>query len=172
MEQEFLYNGQIIPVIVEEDKAQAAPKAYRAKVEGVEFSFSAASISPNEFTIYIDGAARRVFAAANGNRVYIHIGGRVIALEAVDVDKKSFAKDSLEFGSKDHVSTPMPGKVVKILVEVGERVEVKQPLVIVESMKMENEIKSPTNGTVKSIHYKAGDLVETGQPIIKIEPES
>ncbi len=66
----------------------------------------------------------------------------------------------------------MPGKIVKILVAEGDKIKARQPLVIVESMKMENEIKSPTDGTVKSIHFGPGDLVGTGQPIIKIEPDA
>ncbi len=64
----------------------------------------------------------------------------------------------------------MPGKVVKILVKEGDKVTARQPLVIVESMKMENEIKSPTDGKVKSIHFGPGDLVKPGQPIIKLAP--
>jgi len=74
------------------------------------------------------------------------------------------------FGAKDEVSTPMPGKIVKILVAVGDKVTVKQALVIVESMKMENKIVSPVDGEIKSIHYSDGDLVEPGQAIIKLIP--
>jgi biotin carboxyl carrier protein len=65
----------------------------------------------------------------------------------------------------------MPGKVVKIGVKVGDEVRKNQTLVIVEAMKMENEIKSPIPAKVKKINFKEGDLVDTGQPIVELEPK-
>ena len=65
----------------------------------------------------------------------------------------------------------MPGKVVKILVKQGDRVEKSQGLVIVEAMKMENEIKSGSGAVVKKINFKEGDLVDAAVPIIELELE-
>ncbi len=143
----------------------------KGKVNETAFNGTAARISENCLLIVNGNNIQRAYIAPADNRVYVHINGRVITLEKVTEDRKSFSKDAIEFGAKDQVSTPMPGKVVKILVKTGERVVLKQPLVIVESMKMENELKSPSNGVVKSIHFGPGDLVGTGQPIIKLEPE-
>jgi biotin carboxyl carrier protein len=112
-----------------------------------------------------------IYAASNDSNVFVFINGHVIKLSRITGDQQKFSREGLEFGAKDQITTPMPGKIVKILVAEGEKVTIKQPLVIVESMKMENEIKSPANGTIKSIHFKAGDLVESGQPIIKIIPD-
>ncbi len=165
---DFIFDGKTYTV----DLEPASPGGeIKAKVNNTEFNQAAIKISENCLILVNGDRVSKVYVAESGDKLYAHIDGRVIALGKVDENRKSFSRDALEFGAKDQVSTPMPGKVVKILVEVGEKVALKQPLVIVESMKMENELKSPANGTVKSIHFAAGDLVGTDQPIIKIEPE-
>lgn len=67
--------------------------------------------------------------------------------------------------------TQMPGKVVKILAKVGDVVEKGQTLLILEAMKMENEIKAGTSGVVKAIHVKAGDALENGILMMEVEAE-
>lgn len=65
-----------------------------------------------------------------------------------------------------NVVTPMPGKIVKVLVAPGAAVEAGQPLVILEAMKMEHVIKAPAAGTVDKIHYKPGEQVEDGRTLV------
>jgi biotin carboxyl carrier protein len=67
------------------------------------------------------------------------------------------------------VQSPMPGKVVKVLVAVGEDVKAGQGVVVVEAMKMENELKSPKDGKVKAVAVKEGQAVEAGQSLITLE---
>jgi biotin carboxyl carrier protein len=67
------------------------------------------------------------------------------------------------------VCAPMPGKVVKILVKSGDVVKEGQGLVVVEAMKMENELKSPKDGTVKEIFAKEGVAVENGAKLLIVE---
>jgi biotin carboxyl carrier protein len=172
MELEFSYKGEIKIVNIEngsEDHLKA--ESYTAGVDENKYEFSAAKISANCFSLAFNKKHRIIYAAENDNKIFIHLDGRVIELEKVGNDLKKFSADGLEYGAKDQIITPMPGKVVKILVSEGDKIELGQPLVIVESMKMENEIKSPTNGTVVSIHFKDGDLVEPNKPIIKLEPD-
>jgi biotin carboxyl carrier protein len=63
----------------------------------------------------------------------------------------------------------MPGKVIAILVAEGDTVEKGQGLVIVEAMKMENEVRCPIAGEVKEIKVKQGDTVEGGVPLVIVE---
>ncbi len=67
------------------------------------------------------------------------------------------------------VSSPMPGKVVKHLVKVGDAVEAGQGVIVVEAMKMENELKAPGPGTVREIRAPEGSLVTGGAPLVIIE---
>ena len=63
----------------------------------------------------------------------------------------------------------MPGKIVKVLVEVGDTVEAGDTVLILEAMKMENEVEAERSGTVKAIHVATGDNVEGGQALLDIE---
>ena len=67
------------------------------------------------------------------------------------------------------IIAPMPGKVVRVLVEAGQEVDKDTGLVVVEAMKMQNEMKSPRAGVVVSINVSAGDTVEAGAMLVVIE---
>ncbi|MFA9389273.1 MAG: biotin/lipoyl-containing protein [Prolixibacteraceae bacterium] len=68
------------------------------------------------------------------------------------------------------ISSPMPGKIVRLLVKQGDKVEKGDTVIIVSAMKMESEYKSPIDGTVKKIFVKADDTVEGNQNLVEIEP--
>lgn len=70
------------------------------------------------------------------------------------------------------LTAPMPGRVVKILVRVGEDVSHGAPAIIVEAMKMENELHAPAGGVVRSIAVAEGDTVDAGQVLLEIEAPS
>lgn len=67
------------------------------------------------------------------------------------------------------ILAPMPGKIVKVLVKVGDEVAIKQGVVIVEAMKMENELKAPRAGTVKEVKAVEGASVEAGSVLVIVE---
>lgn len=143
---------------------------YKAVIADKEYQFSGSNISPNEFSILLDKKNMKAYVAESDEHVYVHINGKIIKLGKPGATAGGFGGAGGEFGVKDEISTPMPGKVVKVLVNAGDQVKSGQPLVIVESMKMENEIKSPTDGEVVAVNFTNGDLVEPGQPIIKLNP--
>lgn len=67
---------------------------------------------------------------------------------------------------KPTVVTPMPGKVVKVLVQNGETVQCGQPLMILEAMKMEHIIRAPQDAEVESVFFESGDFVEDGRCLL------
>ena len=67
------------------------------------------------------------------------------------------------------MQSPMPGKVVKVLVAVGEEVKAGAGVVVVEAMKMETELKAPRDGKVKSVAVKEGQAVEAGQTLATLD---
>ena len=71
--------------------------------------------------------------------------------------------------SENSIISPMPGKVVKVLVNVGDQVEQGQTLIIIAAMKMESEYKIGKSGIVKEVLVKDGDTVDGGQTLIVIE---
>ncbi|NOZ73174.1 MAG: acetyl-CoA carboxylase biotin carboxyl carrier protein subunit [Chloroflexi bacterium] len=64
------------------------------------------------------------------------------------------------------VKAPIPGVVVRVLVSEGEKVELNQPVLILEAMKMENELRAPRAGSVKAINVQAGEQVDQGAPLL------
>ncbi|MDX1640410.1 MAG: acetyl-CoA carboxylase biotin carboxyl carrier protein subunit [Balneolaceae bacterium] len=72
--------------------------------------------------------------------------------------------------SSGSLNAPMPGKILEIIVKEGDTVEELQPVLILEAMKMENELKSPSRGVVSKLHVQQGDNVEKNQLLIDIEP--
>jgi len=67
------------------------------------------------------------------------------------------------------IKSPMPGRVVRVLVAVGDRVTERQPLVVVEAMKMENEIRAPGEGVVKDVLVVPGAAVESGAVLVVVD---
>lgn len=68
----------------------------------------------------------------------------------------------------DALTAPMPGNILKIFVNVGDTVEVNQPLMILEAMKMENEIVATNAGTVTGIHVSTGQVVNPGDALVTV----
>lgn len=68
------------------------------------------------------------------------------------------------------LASPMPGKIVKVLTKEGETVAEGQTLLVMEAMKMQNELKSPCAGTVAKVHVEEGGTVETGARLIEVRP--
>ncbi|MFN7147737.1 MAG: biotin/lipoyl-containing protein, partial [Myxococcota bacterium] len=67
------------------------------------------------------------------------------------------------------LATQMPGRVVRLLVKPGDVVRKGQPVIVVEAMKMENEMKSPIDGTVAEVLISEGQAVEAGTKLVRVE---
>jgi biotin carboxyl carrier protein len=70
------------------------------------------------------------------------------------------------------IKAPMPGRVVRVLAKVGQAVDRGAPLVIVEAMKMENELHAPAAGTVRAVHVVEGVAVDAGALLLELDPPS
>jgi biotin carboxyl carrier protein len=99
------------------------------------------------------------------------IGGRVTAAPppvgagaAQPADPGQVAEDTAQ-----GVRAPMPGKIVNVLVKAGDNVEAGDPVVILEAMKMENELCAPAKGVVKSVNVRKGDSVDGDRLLVAIE---
>ena len=103
-------------------------------------------------------------------KLSVLVGETVYPLEILDERRlrlrKATGKFSLE--GPQRVDAPMPGKVVRVLVKVGDEVEEGQGLVVVEAMKMENELKSPKAGKVTELHAQEGAAVESGARLVVV----
>ncbi len=127
-------------------------------------------------SLILDGESYRVLAQRNGGGLWdLHLRGHRYRAEAVDERTRVIREMTGATAAPDGprpVRAPMPGLVVKVQVEEGDRVEAGRGLVIVEAMKMENELKAEAAGVVARIHVEPGQAVEKDQILVDLaEPD-
>jgi glutaconyl-CoA/methylmalonyl-CoA decarboxylase subunit gamma len=119
-----------------------------------------ASLGDRVFDLVLDGDLPELEVWVSGQRVSAHVeSARMRA--AAGLRGNGAEKSGV-------LTSPMPGKVVKLLVREGDTVEVGAPLVVVEAMKMENELGAPRAGVVQTVHVKPGDTVEGGAKLVTV----
>lgn len=102
----------------------------------------------------------------------VRVLGRWVDLEILDERHKKMKDVQSAHGGEQgavKIKSPMPGKILRIMVSLGDQVSEGQGLLVVEAMKMENELKSPKNGIVTEINVTAGASVESGASLLVIE---
>jgi biotin carboxyl carrier protein len=105
-------------------------------------------------------------------RMHVRVRGRVLRFEMLD-ERRLKMKEAqgfrLDVGGVAAIDSPMPGKVIKLLKKPGDTVNEGEGIVVVEAMKMENELKAPKAGVVKEVRVKEGDTVEAGARLALVE---
>jgi acetyl/propionyl-CoA carboxylase alpha subunit len=123
-------------------------------------------------SLVLGGESYRLLAQRNGGGLWdLHLRGHRYRAEAVDERTRVIREmtgDSTAPDGPRPVRAPMPGLVVKVQVEEGDHVEAGRGLVIVEAMKMENELKAEAPGVVARIHVEPGQAVEKDQILIDL----
>ncbi len=118
------------------------------------------------------GRVHRYFAARRDGKVFVWLDGRTHVLEIVERTVQRAGAGGAEVsrrGGSGAITAPMPGTVLKILAESGAAIEAHEPLVVMESMKMEMTLSAPRSGRVKEVLCRAGELVEMGRVLMKLE---
>lgn len=114
--------------------------------------------------------SRTLGVALSGDDVFVRDG--VVPLRGTVVDPRLAALAEAGAEGAGRVVSPMPGAVVRVLVQVGARVSQGQVLVVVEAMKMENEFKAPVDGVVTHVEALVGLAVEAGALLVAIEKDA
>ena len=115
-----------------------------------------------------DGISVEVAVTPTETGYNVSIGGKRILVEFVDSSHKGRRQGPASDGVAT-VRAPMPGKIVRILRQQGEEVEAHQAIVVMEAMKMQNEIRSPKRGKVVQLNVAEGDAVKLGEEIAQVE---
>ena len=120
-----------------------------------------------EYTITVNGVAYDVTVDEKGN------GGASVAPSAAPAVKAAApapaAAPAKAAQGNISVTAPMPGKVLAVKVNVGDSVQSGTPVLVLEAMKMENDIVAPKDGKVVAINVKVGDSVESGAGLVSLE---
>lgn len=121
------------------------------------------------YSLIVDGQSYEVTVRQEKKGYLVEIGAHTIPVKIEDPFKARSAIGKGAFEGEAAISSPMPGRVVGLKVELGQSVKEGEGVVLVEAMKMENELHAPKDGKVKSILIKVGDAVEGGQDLVVIE---
>lgn len=133
--------------------------------EGEAVTFPVAGVSGSTVRLRLNNRTVKAVIHKHKDDVYIHLDGHVFQLKKFVGSAAEMAQASSFDGN---LKPPMPGNVVKILVSAGDTVEKDQPLVIIESMKMEHPVSAPCDGEVKTIHVREGELAEIDRVLLEM----
>ena len=134
--------------------------------ECVGRDYSATPVSGGAWSILIDGRSYSVQVLGESE---VAVNGRVFHVEAFDPRAPRGRRSAGGRSGPLSITTSMPGRVVRVLVTQGQEVAVGEPLIVVEAMKMQNEMKAPRAGRVASVKAEAGATVSAGDILVVIE---
>lgn len=144
-----------------------------AEVDGREYELWAQTLSAGEYLLLADARVYRCRVErkeTSGESVEVHVGNRAHNLKLFDPKRLRGAqiKGAVADGQAQIIA-PMPGKIVRVLVEEGAEVAAGESIIVVEAMKMQNEMKSPKAGTVIQLRAETGATVNPGDVLAVIE---
>ncbi|MDX6695131.1 MAG: hypothetical protein QOF02_2734 [Blastocatellia bacterium] len=145
-----------------------------AEIDGRSYEIEARVSAPGVHVLALAGRIYECLVDADAARreaFEVHVGTRAFAVELRDEKRLPHGGlgASAQAGGTAQLVAPMPGKVVRVLVEQGAVVEAGDSIVVVEAMKMQNEMKAPRAGTVTMLHAQAGATVKAGEVLAVIE---
>jgi biotin carboxyl carrier protein len=144
---------------------------FRVMCDGAERVVDARAVRPGTWSLIIDGQSFVVDLDHRRAGIVATVGANEAHLEVEDALHRRLARAAGTRGTSargGEVRAPIAGKVVKVLVAVGDAVPAGAAVIVLEAMKMENELASERGGTVTAVHKAAGQAVETGDLLVEL----
>jgi biotin carboxyl carrier protein len=144
---------------------------YALTIAGERHDVDAVTLDHGAVSLLIDGRSYDVELDEVGDEVQVLVEGQLLVVDVADERTLRLRAGAAGFTvtGKATLTAPMPGKVVRVLVAPGATVTEGQGLLVVEAMKMENELKSPKAGTVVEVFAKEGSAVEANAKLLTVE---
>jgi len=144
----------------------------RVRLDDRELQVDLLRVDPALYSLLIDGRSYEIDVLETEEALMVLVDGQPFRVEIQDEQERRL-RAAVGKGdakpAKRVVSAPMPGKVVKLLVRPGDAVQAGDGVIVVEAMKMENELKAPASGTVKEVRVEEGKPVSGGDVLVVIE---
>ena len=140
-----------------------------AEVDGKKYTLSVQAVEPGVYWLAWNHRSVEISVSSNGDAYVASVAGRRMNVEILDA--RNALRKAAQHGQAGSVElrAPMPGKIVKVLVSEGAAIEANQGLLVIEAMKMQNEVKSPKKGTVRKIGVKETAAVNAGDLLVIVE---
>lgn len=139
------------------------------RIDGCSLSLIVDSVRRKDITVSAEPGANRLTVLVGTTPVPVVLNGAPNGALSCRVRGRASAGAGAAGSGPQRVIAPMPGKIVRILVRVGETVRARQPVIVVEAMKMENELGAGRDGAVAEIHTAEGVSVDAGALLIVIQ---
>jgi biotin carboxyl carrier protein len=160
-------NGTPLQLDVQPNGARTAYSLHGEFEQGGYASIE--EVTPGVFSVLLKDRSLQVNVAPHpaGLEVWVGLERYFIAL----ADARDRAANTRQAGAEGPVEirAQMPGKIIKLLVQAGSTVTMGQGLIVVEAMKMQNEVKAPKDGTLTRLHVAEGATVGAGDPLLVVE---
>jgi biotin carboxyl carrier protein len=130
---------------------------------------AAVEVEPGIWSVLLDGVSYEVKLEPADDGYWATVGRCRYRIQVRDPRRLPRARTALSASGRQRVTSPMPGKVVRVLVREGDEVQPGGGLVVVEAMKMQNEIRSPKAGRVISLRAAEGQAVAAGETLAEVE---
>ena len=144
---------------------------WKITLDGNLLDANAVEVAPNTFSVLLNGRSHQVRVAPRSDgSLTLHTAVGEYRAEITDPRSwRGRRHGALEAEGLQQIAAPMPGKVVRLLVKQGDTVEAGQGLMIVEAMKMQNEIRSPKSGKIEKLCAAEGQAVNAGEVLLWVE---
>jgi biotin carboxyl carrier protein len=161
-------NGRLVQVNVHRTNGQ-----FLVSVDGREWTIDAARIDPHMLSLLLGSSSHEVTIAADPVSGQLAVGvGTVPLAVTVNGRRRWGRKDDGGSGrGPQQLVAPMPGKIARILAKTGDAVSRRQPLVVIEAMKMENELRATRDGIVTEVLVQERQSVDAGALLLVVTPE-
>lgn len=143
---------------------------WKCQLDGRDYPADIVVTQGNTISVLVGGQSFEAKKETNSGGTQIAVGPERFSVTVRD--PRSLRSQRQNTSSTEGVKklvAPMPGKVIRILVPAGTAVEANQPVLVIEAMKMQNELKSPKKGTVRKLNVNEGAAVEAGQALAEVE---
>jgi len=160
----FKIKDKVYKIDIEKEKDQTVVKIDEKDIP-VEFQ----KIDDHLYSVILEGKSLTIGVLRNGRKLQIFMDGDLYEVEAIS--ERDQRKSPQALSGVQEIKSPMPSRVVKMLKEVGDEVEVDEGVIVLEAMKMESELKSPIKGKITDILVNEGDAVEAGISLLIVSSE-
>jgi biotin carboxyl carrier protein len=143
--------------------------AWKVRIDGKPVEADAHLIRPGVLSLLIEGKSYRVVLDPGHAESTLHLASRRIPYRVEDTRSLQGRRRHAGSNGPVEIHASMPGRVVRLLVEEGDAVAAHQGVLVIEAMKMQNELKSPREGRVAEIRVGPGDTVAAGEILAVIE---
>jgi len=160
--------GKMRTIEIASDGARAN-RQLLCTLDGRAVEADAVEVGPGIYSILIEGASFEARVEEDATGVRVTVAGREYAAQIRDPRQwRRNRGAAIEAEGSQRVIAPMPGKVVRVLVKAGEAVEAGKGILVVEAMKMQNEVRSPKSGKVERILVSEGQTVSAGEVLATV----